>query len=213
MQTRTRMMTKGRVALGLAALMVAGAAQAQTNVSAVIGADSSDGVTLYGDFTATFGNGFYAGWDVSSSLATIGDVENELYLGFGFGETFTFDIGAAYHWVLSDSSANGFEAYAGVGWGPLSLDVTYALEDRTGVDSGDIGIELGADFSLGLGFGLGLTAGYDIPKNSDSNFTGVDVELSYAIYNTPATIFTTYSFVNDGSDTIVIGLDYAFDIW
>lgn len=125
--------------------------------------------------------GFYAGtW-----LSTIkwvkdgggdGSVEWDLYAGKRgeFGSGFTYDVGGLYYLYPSNSlpnSANTFELYGQVGYGPATLKYSHSLTDLFGFNDSKNSQYLDASVNqeLGEGFILNLHVGRQEVKHNDAS--------------------------------------------
>jgi len=190
----------------------------------------SDGPAVQGGFDLEYDSGFYAGWWASSlgygtdNLTTT--VENDLYFGFaGESGDFSYDFGLLYYWYMDDSDSSGFEPYVTFGFGAFEIGAAYMAQDVSWSNSGDIYWHIGTEFELGNGFDLSLLgamytysdSGKYIPSSDNSNsFNHIDITLSKAIGDTPASMFASYILAGedrDGvsqKDKIVIGLSYSF---
>lgn len=196
----------------------------------ITAATESDGPAVQGGFDLEADNGFYAGyWGSnlgygSDNLATT--VENDLYLGFsGEAGAVGYDAGVLYYWYMDDSDASGAEPYASVDLGPVTLGAAYMAQDVSWSNQGDIfwslgtGVDLGNDFALDatLGFFTYEDSGKYIPESGESSgFRSLDITLSKALADTPASMFATYILGGedrdgmDQEDKIVIGFSYGF---
>lgn len=233
------------VVLGGAALLagaVAMPASADYEISGNIGvvsdyvfrgitaATESDGAAVQGGFDVADDSGFYAGYWASNlgygsdNLTTT--VENDLYAGFsGEAGSIGYDVGVLYYYYMDDSDASGAEPYFGVDLGLISLGAAYMAQDVSWSNQGDIfwsvgtGTDLGNDFALDatLGFYTYEDSGKYIPSSGESSgFRSLDITLSKALADTPASMFATYVLGGedrdgmDQEDKIVIGFSYSF---
>lgn len=124
-------------------------------------------------------SGFYAGTWLSSikwtkdTVGGSGDVEWDLY-GGKRGEIVkdvNYDVGGLYYFYPSNGlhpSANTFELYGQVGFGPAYIKYSHALTDTFGfADSKNSGyVDLGANFAISDGYMLNLHAGRQNVKNN-----------------------------------------------
>lgn len=242
-KTSSRLAVLGGTALVLSASAFAMApAHAQTELSGNIGvvsdyvfrgitsASEGGGPAVQGGFDLESESGVYAGWWASSlgygsaNLQTT--VENDLYVGYsGSAGEISYDVGGLYYWYMDDSDSSGFEPYASVGLGPVSLGMAYTAEDLSWANQGDIYWTLGGGFDLGNDYALDLSLGYFtyedsgdfIPSTGESSgFRNLDISLSKSIAELPAEMFATYIVAgedrngNDEEDKIVIGFSYSF---
>lgn len=190
----------------------------------------SDGPAVQGGFDIEYDSGFYAGWWASSlgygtdNLTTT--VENDFYFGFaGESGDFSYDFGLNYYWYMDDSDASGFEPYVTFGFGAFEIGAAYMAQDISWSNQGDVfwhvatGFDLGNDFELSLLAGIYTysNSGKYIPSTENSSaFNHIDITLSKAIGDTPASMFASYIIAGedrDGvsqKDKIVIGLSYSF---
>lgn len=228
--------------LAAAAFTTAAPAHADYEISGNIGvvsdyvfrgitaATESDGAAVQGGFDLEADNGFYAGYWASNlgygsdNLTTT--VENDLYFGFG-GEVggLAYDAGVLYYWYMDDSDASGAEPYVSVDVGPVTLGAAYMAQDISWSNQGDIFWSAGTGFDLGNDFALDATLGFYtyeesgkyIPSSAESSgFRSLDITLSKALADSPASMFATYILGGedrngmDQEDKIVIGFSYGF---
>jgi uncharacterized protein (TIGR02001 family) len=204
------------------------------------GVEESGGPAVQGGIDYAHESGFYAGWwasslgytDTSDSISNSTGVENDFYVGYET-EVGDFTIGGAvyqYYYIdVDDADATEIEVYGG--WGPLSLSVTYNATDVVWSNSGDIYVALGYEAALPYGFDFGATLGYynyddddagnskaDLGTTESGNMQHLDLTLSRAIADTPATMSVTYMIGGkdrsgeDIDDTLILGLTYEFDL-
>lgn len=196
----------------------------------ITAATESDGAAVQGGFDLAADNGFYAGYWASNlgygsdNLTTT--VENDLYAGFG-GEAggLAYDVGVLYYYYMDDSDASGAEPYFSVGLGPVTLGAAYMAQDVSWSNQGDIFWTLGSGLDLGNDFALDATLSYFtyedsgkyIPASAESSgFRSLDITLSKALADSPASMFATYIMGGedrngmDQEDKIVIGFSYGF---
>ena len=109
------------------------------------------------------------------------DVEVDLYAGKtgDIGGGFSYDVGGLYYWYpdnnLSDS-ANTFEVYGQLGYGPFYAKYSYALTELFGwKDSeGSQYIDLGASFDIGNGYALNAHYGVNLIETGPGDTTDLD---------------------------------------
>lgn len=114
------------------------------------------------------------------------NVEVDLYAGKkgDIGGGFSYDVGGLYYWYPDNNlptSANTFELYGKIGFGPAYVKYSHSLTDTFGFeDSKNSGyLDIGADIDLGTGYTLNLHAGHQtIKNNSDYNYTDYKVGVS-----------------------------------
>ena len=179
--------------------------------------------------------GLYAGtW--LSSIKWVNDagggnknVEIDFYAGKkgDIGGGFSYDVGGLYYWYPDNdlsNSANTFELYGKVGYGPAYVKYSHSLTDTFGFDdSKNSGyLDIGADIELGSGYTLNLHAGHQTIKGSadadysdykvgvSKEFYGVNFSLaaigtdaSKGVYSTPRGKFT-------GKDALVLTATKSF---
>lgn len=142
---------------------------------------------IQGGFDYSHASGFYAGnWNsnVTDDLFPGGNIEMDLYAGYAtrFGEL-GVDAGVLYYYYPGSEAAKGgtidnTEIYLGLSYGPFSAKYSHGVSDFFGVPDSrnNFYIEVGADFDLGDGWGLGAHAGYQKLKN-DAYGSYVDYAL------------------------------------
>jgi len=188
------------------------------------------GPAVQGGLEIEYETGLYGGW-WASSLGYGTDnlertVENNFYFGFGAENgDFSYDVGLLYYWYMDDSDSSGFEPYVTFGLGGVELGLNYMAQDIAWSNRGDIFWHASTGFELGNGFDLSFLVGYytfrDSGKYIDSTgkssaFNHVDISLSKAIGDTPASMFASYIIAgedrdgNSQTDKIVIGFSYSF---
>jgi uncharacterized protein (TIGR02001 family) len=133
-------------------------------------------------------SGFYVGTWLSTIKWTkdaggSGDVEIDLY-GGKRGEItkdVTYDVGGLYYYYPKnglDPSANTFELYGQVGFGPAYVKYSHALTDTFAFQNSKNSnyIDVGANFDIYDGYMLNLHAGRQTVKNS-SDFNYNDYKI------------------------------------
>jgi len=121
-----------------------------------------------------------------------GNVETDLYGGKrgDIGGGFSYDVGGLYYLYASNSlhpSANTFELYGQVGYGPAYLKYSHSLTNLFGfVDSKNSGyLDLGANFDVAEGLVLNLHVGRQrVANNGSASYTdykiGVTKDFGFA---------------------------------
>lgn len=161
--------------------------------------------------------GLYAGtW--ASSIKWINDanggnknVEIDLYAGKkgDLGKGFSYDVGGLYYWYPSNTtaaftnSANTFELYGKLSYGPAYVKYSHSLTDLFGfVDSKNSGyLDVGYDYDLGSGYTLNLHGGHQwIRNNSAANYSDYKVGVSKEFFGV-------------GFGLAVIGTNAAKDVY
>lgn len=207
-------------------------------------AQENQGAALQGGLDYSHDSGFYAGYwasslDYSDSAGT--GTENDLYAGFAGGDSnaFNYKVGLIQYYYTDVDDSNLTEALGMVGYGPISFQAQYLLNDGAWGNAGDVYWTLNGAQEIGSGFKLGASLGYftynddehwtDATKTtcevgrlcgtkSDGDFRHFNVSLSHPIANTGATMSLTYilagkdRFKNDYKDTLVLGVNYGFDL-
>jgi uncharacterized protein (TIGR02001 family) len=211
-------MIKSRIAAAAALLAVAGAANADTSVTAawvsdydwrgIMQTQGHDAVQLSGTYTAD--SGFYVGaW--GSSL--VNNNEIDLYAGFAgdIGDSgLGFDVGANYYAytngkLVAGANPNFVEAYAGLSYGVFGAKVWFSpdfggktttgsqsafyVEGNATVPVGDTGFNLLAH--VGYSVGDGIEAAY----GPDDSYLDWSAGLGYDVGN-----FSTFVKYVDGTD-------------
>jgi len=193
------------------------------------GGVENDSPSVQGGLDWSADNGIYAGyWASNLGYGDDGSkgVENDFYVGWSGGDTFTWDLGVIYYAYLNVSDSNTPEIYGSLGWGPFSLGVAYAADDSAWTNQGDTYWSLSAEGDIGMGFTLSGKAGYYMYEDdgeyitgaSEDDFRDFDLTLSHAIGSTGADMSLSYifggkdRFGGDLDDQIVLGLSYGFDI-
>jgi uncharacterized protein (TIGR02001 family) len=242
-------------AVSLSPMMLPTAAQA--DLSGNIGVHSKyllRGIGVENDATAVQGgidyshdSGFYAGWwgsnlgytyDRNVGMEDGDGFENDFYAGFAGGadDGFNYKVGLIQYYYISVDDSDLTEFLASVGYGPVSLQAQYLLNDGWWGNDGDIywtlnySADLPSDFSLGASLGWYT---YDDSDNSklcypagagcgatteDSGFRHLNLTLSHPIAETGADMYVQYTVAgedrggNDYDNKVVFGLTYGFDI-
>lgn len=177
--------------------------------------------------------------DYSDSTGT--GTENDLYAGFAGGDSnaFNYKVGLIQYYYTDVDDSNLTEALGMVAYGPVNLQAQYLLKDGAWGNAGDIYWTLNGAHEIGSGFKLGASLGYytynddthwkDAAKTvcetgricetkTTSDFRHLNVSLSHPIGTTGATMALTYilagkdRFKNDYKDTLVLGVNYGFDL-
>ena len=147
---------------------------------------SDEHPALQGSITYAHKSGFYTRAWMSSlkENPTGADMEIDLYAGHkgALGGGFSYNAGVVTITFPDGSLLNTTEAYAGIGYGPVSITYIRSLTDFCGyADSkGSSYVTLDASFDLGAGFGLGLHAGHQDVSNwdGDHDYANYSVTLS-----------------------------------
>ncbi len=204
------------------------------------GSEESYFPALQGGLDYSHESGFYAGWwasslddnDTDTTVTNTTGVENDFYVGYaGEAGDFSYDFSLLQFYYIDVEDADATELTAAVGWGPFSASLTYNATDVVWSNSGDIYAAFGYGTALPYGFDFGATLGYYFYDDDDagndkasftttesSNMQHLDLTLSRAIGDTPATMSVTYMVGgtdradNDIDDTLILGLTYEFDI-
>lgn len=135
--------------------------------------------------------GFYVGTWLSTikwtkDLGGDGNIEWDVYAGKRgqLTETISYDVGGLYYWYPDnqlDPSANTFELYGKLGFGPAYVKYSHATTNLFGTaDSKRSGyLDVGADLDVGSGFVLNLHVGRQkIRNNSDLSYTDYKVGVT-----------------------------------
>lgn len=210
---------------------------AQAEISGNIGAVSkyifrggveSDTPAVQGGLDWAADNGIYVGYWGSS--LDYGDddssngIENDFYVGWSGGENLTWDIGLLYYYYINLSDANTPEAYGSIGFGPVTLGTTYALDDSAWTNQGDMYWTLAAEGEIVGGFTIGAKAGwYTYEKSGEyinstesSGFRDLDLSISHALGSTGADMGLNYIVGgedrdgNDLDDQVVLSFTFGF---
>jgi uncharacterized protein (TIGR02001 family) len=204
-------MIKSRIAAAAALLAVAGAAQAETSVTAAWvseydwrGIPQADGDAFQLSGTYTHDSGFYAGaW--GSSLDDSAEID--VFAGFAgdIGESgLGFDVGVNYYTYTNTGMDNNFfEAYAGINYGMFGAKVWYAPE--FGFKDGDSAIYVEGNATVPLadsGFNLLAHVGYSDGDGIETYYTaGQDSYLDWSVgVGYDVGNFSTFVKWADGSD-------------
>jgi uncharacterized protein (TIGR02001 family) len=167
------------------------------------GGVENDGPSVQGGLDWASDNGLYAGY-WGSNLGYGDDdsngFENDLYIGWGGGESFTWDIGFLYYAYLNVSDADTPELYGSIGFGPVTLGTTYTVDDSNWTNKGDMYWTLAANGDVAGGFTLGAKAGFYtyekegefISSTSSSGFRDLDFSISHALGATGADMGLNY---------------------
>jgi len=135
--------------------------------------------------------GFYVGTWLSTikwtkDLGGDGNIEWDVYAGKRgqLTEAISYDVGGLYYWYPDnklDPSANTFELYGKLGFGPAYVKYSHATTNLFGTaDSKRSGyLDVGADLDVGSGFMLNLHVGRQkIRNNSDLSYTDYKVGVT-----------------------------------
>jgi uncharacterized protein (TIGR02001 family) len=125
---------------------------------------SSQNPALQGSIDYAHDSGFYAGaWASTIDFGddSDADVEVDLYLGFGGGDTFPWDVGVVwYTYPGSNGDATDFpEVYGSLGYKWIEGKISYT-SNFGGLSEQAWYYEANANFDLPLNLTLGLHAGY-----------------------------------------------------
>lgn len=208
----------------------------------------NDSAAIQGGLDWAHESGFYLGWWASSlgysydaSTATVdGDgsgVENDFYGGFANAiGNFYYDVGLIQYYYIDVDDSNLTEFKAAIGYGPVSGQMQYLLNDGWWGNQGDIYWTLNFAYPLPMNFNFAATLGYYTYEDDDndelcnpapagcgittttSEFRHLDLTLSHPIGNTGADMNVTYIVGGknraevDQDDTLVLSLTYGFDI-
>lgn len=158
--------------------------------------------------------------------------ENDLYAGYaGSIGDFNYHVGLLQFYYINVDDSSLPELVLGAGYGPLSIQAQYLLRDGWWGNSGDTYLTLNygtsltprLDFSASLGYYLyddddvGNTKASFV-TTEDSAFRHLNLTLTTPIADTGADFSFTYIIAGDDrggnsyDDTIVIGMNYAFDM-
>jgi uncharacterized protein (TIGR02001 family) len=127
-------------------------------------------------------SGFYAGvWasNVDFGPGSDANIETDLYLGFGGGETVTWDVGGIYYLYPEESDFNFWEIYAGLGWNWLSTKLSWT-NDFANLDESAFYLEANAGYELPANFGLTAHVGYSDGDGVEASY-GQDNYFDWAI--------------------------------
>lgn len=193
------------VALSLAAL----SAQAEVTGTAGVYSDYNwRGITqtaqdpaLQGSIDYAHDSGFYIGaWGSNVDFGNCCDenVEIDIYTGFRFGETLTWDVGLVYYTYPGADDLDFPEIYVGLGWEWLSGKISYS-NDFGNSDESAFYYEANAAYELPANFGINAHLGY-----SDGDAIDLFYEDSYMDWAVGVTYdwshFTLGLKYADGSD-------------
>lgn len=173
------------IATAVLAASTLGSGIALAEVSANIGvtsnyiwrgvSQSDDGASVSGGLDYAHTSGLYAGtWAASID----GGTELDLYLGYaGEAGAIGYDIGYIHYLYPNDDDLDFGEIYLGASYSLFSAMLSYDPDNQ------DMYAQLGVDFELGQGFGLGLHVGSYRFKDEDSvagpvNYSDYAVTLS-----------------------------------
>lgn len=203
-------MSKSRIAAAAALLAVAGAANADTSVTAawvseydwrgLPQTEGHDAFQLSGTYTSD--SGFYAGvW--GSSL--ISDAEIDVFAGYAadIGDTgLGFDVGINYYTFTNNGGDSNFgELYAGLNYGMFSGKVWWS-NDFAGSDESAFYVEGNATIPLAdSGFNFLAHVGYSTGDGIEAYGTGEDSYLDWSAgIGYDVGNFSTFVKYVDGSD-------------
>lgn len=154
------------VALSLTAI----AAQAEVTGNAAVVSDynwrgitqTSQDPALQAGIDYAHESGFYVGaWGSNVDFGNCCDenVEVDLYVGFGGGETVTWDVGLIYYFYPGADDLDFPEIYAGLGYEWLSGKISYS-DDFGNSGESAFYLEANAAYELPANFGLEAHVGY-----------------------------------------------------
>ena len=172
-----------------------------------------EGLAIQGGIDYAHSSGFYAGtW--LSSLKNDASVETDVYLGYsGEIEGFSYDVGVI-DYIYEDASVfNTWEAYVGVGYGPVGVKYSHTLTDYFGVDDseGSGYIEANADFDIGAGFGIGLHVGHQmIDNHDDDDYTDYGITLSKTVAGVDLSLSVTDTDMDDDDAKVAFAISKSF---
>lgn len=149
---------------------------------------TNDGPSISGGVDYAHESGLYAGtWlgnvDFGDGSEATAEYEQDLYLGFGGGEDFTYDVGYIYYDYPLAEGADFGEIYASVGFSYFSAGVAYTVnseideDDESAFSKGDLYYSASFAYPLTEELELSIGAGY-----YDFDDDG-DVVESYGHYN------------------------------
>jgi len=185
---------RGMKLIGLSLLLAAGSASAQISSTVTLTSDydfraislSAKDPALQASVDWAHDSGFYLGaWASNIDYGDAdGDVELDLYLGFGGGaeDGLGWDVGLVYYTYPGSNDINEYpEIWAGVTYGMFALKQWYT-NDYVGADvdsyytEGNVNIELPADFTLSLHAGYNYGDAFE-----DSEYVDYSVGVGYTL--------------------------------
>lgn len=178
-------------------------------------AAENNGATVQAGLDLEHSSGLYLGY--WGSTLGYGDnettgTENDVYAGYGLSlGAVSLDFNVLHYKYLEVDNGDTTEVGFGLGAGPVSLAVSYALNDSSWIAAGNIYTNLSVEASLPKDFGAGLAVGYNMPPEGDSYYH-VDISLSHPIAKTGADMSITGIYTQDQGATAVFGVGYEFDI-
>lgn len=197
-------------------------------------AAENNGTAVQGGLDYSHDSGFYAGyWASNLDYADATDpaqtgFENDFYAGFsGEAGSISYDVGVLQYYYMSIEDADALEVYGSLGYGPVSVGLTYSVDDVVWENGGDMYWTFSYETGLPKGFDFSATAGYFTYEEtgefitssvSDSGLKHIDLSLSHPVGDTGADMSITYIIGGedrdevDQEDTVVLGLSYGFDI-
>jgi len=208
----------------------------------------ADNGALQGGFDYDSGAGWYAGiwassldyaYDSGGGTTSGNGFENDLYIGYkGELGSISFDVGLIQYLYVDVDDSNLTELKVAATFGPVTVQVQYLLNDGFWGNAGDQYWTLNYEKKLPKKFTLGLSYGYYIYEDNDSNelcagaslanncalttsdsgFRHFNVTLSHPIGKTGGDMYVQY--INAGEDrtgtdhedTMVLGITYGFDL-
>ena len=176
---------------------------------------ADEGLAIQGGADITHSSGLYLGtWMSSLKNAGDADVEADVYLGYsGEVEGISYDVGVIDYIYLDAAGGNTWEAYVGVGYGPVGIKYSHTLTDFFGVDDskGSGYIEANADFDLGSGFGIGLHVGHQMVKNyDDDDYTDYGITLSKSMSGVDFSLAVTDTDMDDDNAKVAFTISKSF---
>lgn len=235
--------------LSLAVALALPMASAHADLAGNIGVHSKyllRGIGLENDNTAVQGgvdytheSGFYAGWWGSNlgytyeanSGVSVGDgFENDLYAGFaGKAGEMSYKAGLIQYVYVDVDDSDLTEFLGNVGYGPVSLQMQYLLNDGWWGNAGDIywtanyTAALPSDFTFGASLGYYTyddsdPAEFGVVTTSDSGFRHLNLTMSHPMGKTGANMYVQYTVAGEDRlgqeypDKVVFGLTYGFGL-
>ena len=191
------------------------------------GGVENDSPSVQGGLDWAGDSGVYVGyWGSNLGYGDDGSngFENDFYVGWGGGEGFTWDVGFLYYYYLNVDDANTPELYGSIGFGPVKLGTTYALDDSIWTNKGDMYWTLAAEGEVAGGFTLGAKAGwYYYEKNGEwinstesSGFRDLDLSVAHGLGATGADMGLHYIVGgkdrdgNDLDDHAILSVSFGF---
>lgn len=175
MRYQTTIRTPLLATVGAAALLAAGAAQAELSFNVGVFSDYIDnGESRSGNAAVVQGGAEFnhaSGLFLGTQLSTLGQGQGQEVLPYvGFGTTLgvvDVELGYQYFYFPELEDADEGELFLGLGYGPVFAEVGYITNADDSDAEGSVVYELGAEYEFMPATAIGASVGYDDPNDDD----------------------------------------------